>query len=70
MIDAVGTDKVIDWRSERGREKFHLIALPDFSYVVVIAQRTGYLLLWTAYCVERAHRRKKLEKEWERYLKS
>jgi hypothetical protein len=44
-----------------------VIALEDFSYIVVLADRGKYLLLWTAYCVEQEHRRAKLRREYERY---
>ncbi len=47
-----------------------VIALEDFSYVVVLADRGKYVLLWTAYCVEKNRRRRKLEKEFKAYTKS
>ena len=75
MIEAVDTDKVRYWKTRRSSKKRrnelrHLIALPDFSYLVVLADRGTHILLWTAFCVEKEHRRKKLEKEWKRYRKS
>jgi hypothetical protein len=54
------------WRSERQGDQRIVIALADFSYVVVLADRREYVLLWTAYCVEHEHRRAKLRKECER----
>lgn len=57
------------WRSERAGDKDRVvIALADFSYVVVLADRGEYVILWTAYCVEHEHRRGKLRKEYERSL--
>jgi len=41
--------------------------LPDFSYIVVLATRSTYVLLWTAYTVERTHRREKLRREYQAY---
>jgi hypothetical protein len=55
------------WRSMRQGEKRTVIALQDFSYVVVLAERKGYYLPWTAYPVEREHRRRKLRKEHDEY---
>jgi hypothetical protein len=47
------------------------IALSDFSYVVILAERSGpngtYHLPWTAFCVERPHQRIKLEREWQKF---
>ncbi len=54
------------WRSERPGDQRIVVALDDFSYVVVLADRGGYVILWTAYCVEQEHRRAKLRKECER----
>ncbi len=65
LIDAVGSSRVVWWRNRRGRESRVIIALPDFSYVVVLAERDTYVLLWTAYHVEREHRRRKLRREYE-----
>ena len=41
--------------------------LPDFSYIVVVADRDEYVLPWTAFCVERPHQQHKLRKEYEAY---
>jgi hypothetical protein len=54
------------WQTRRGTEDRPLIALPDFSYVVVLADRGEYVLLWTAYQVEEDHRRRKLRRDYER----
>ncbi len=58
------------WRSVRKGEWRTVVALADFSYVVVLAERNGYFLPWTAYPVERTHRRRKLEKEHNDYKKT
>jgi hypothetical protein len=58
------------WKSERPGDQRIVIALDDFSYVVVLADRGEYVILWTAYCVEQDHRRAKLRREWERAQKS
>lgn len=59
-------DQVRVWRSERPGDQRIVVALADFSYVVVLADRRDYVLLWTAYFVEHEHRRTKLRKECER----
>jgi hypothetical protein len=65
LVDAVGTTRVLWWRTSRGTDQRIVIALPDFSYVVIISERQGYVLLWTAYYVHQPHRRRKLKREYE-----
>jgi hypothetical protein len=47
---------------ERNHPRGHRVclALPDFSYLVVLDDRESYVLMWTAFCVEQPHRRAKL----------
>ena len=66
MIESSPSGHVRCWETVRRNEKRFLIALDDFSYVVVLAIRAQHVLLWTAYCVEHDHRRRKLQKEWQR----
>jgi len=54
------------WANARRGDKRIVIALNDFSYVVVLAVRDPYYLLWTAYCVEQEHSRRKMENEYKR----
>lgn len=56
------------WPSPRPGDKDRIsIALDDFSYVVVLADRGEYLVLWTAYCVDHENRREKLRREYQRH---
>jgi hypothetical protein len=70
IIEALQTDKVRVWRTIRGRNHRIVIATNDFSYVVILDDREDYILLWTAYCVDQDHRRKKMEREFEEWMKS
>lgn len=65
LIECVGTDRVRHWSNARKGETRIVIALPDFSYIVVLSRRKDYMVLWTAYCIEQQHRREKLRKEYE-----
>jgi len=47
-----------------------VLALEDFSYVVILADRGEYVLLWTAYPVEYSSQKRKFEKEHEVFTKS
>ena len=71
MVEAIGTGRVLVWRNRRatkgGQKDRILVALPDFSYLVVLDDRGDYILLWTAYTVARTHQRKKLRKEYKAY---
>ena len=60
------------WSAKRGRSTRWMIALEDFSYLVVLDDRGEYLLPWTAYPVEHDHQREKLRREhaaWKKALK-
>lgn len=65
VIDAHADAKVRCWKNSRQGGDRILIALDDFSYLVVLADRGTYVLPWTAYPVERDHQRRKLQKEYE-----
>lgn len=67
IIMAAHTENIKCWKNTRKNETRVLLALEDFSYVVVLADRGEYILLWTAYCVEQEHRRNKLRREYEEY---
>ncbi len=69
VIERCPCGELRSWRNKRNGEERIVIAFDDFSYVVVLAVRTGYLLPWTAYPVEREHRRRALRKEHEDYQK-
>jgi hypothetical protein len=65
LINAVGSTRVLWWRTSRGADHRIVIALPDFSYVVILSERQNYVLLWTAYYVHQPHRRRKLRRDYE-----
>jgi len=53
------------WANARNGEKRILLWLEKQEYLVVLAERNGYLLPWTAYPVTEEHRKRKLLKEYE-----
>ncbi len=63
IIEHADTDDVHWWPSKQRRV---IVTLADFTYKLVLIQGKGYKLLLTAHPIERAHRRRKLEKEWKR----
>ena len=61
-------DRIIWWKNQRrGGEWRYLLALPDFSYLMVVADRGDFVLPWTQYHVEKPHRREKYRKEYQAY---
>ena len=60
-------DAIVWWKTERRGEARFLLALPDFSYLMVVADRGDYVLPWTQYPVERPHQREKYRKEYHAY---
>ena len=60
-------DAIVWWKTERRGEARFLLALPDFSYLAVIADRGEYVLPWTHFLIEQPHRQHKLRKEYAAY---
>jgi len=65
IIDSSNTNRVRAWRNLHKKQRRVVIALDDFSYVVVLIERKRYALLVTAYLVSEEHQRSKLRKEYE-----
>jgi hypothetical protein len=65
------TDALIKvWENKRRGETRVCLWLECCEYLVVLARRRGYVLLWTAYLVTRSHQKQKLQKEYEAYKKA
>jgi hypothetical protein len=60
-------DRIIWWMNQRRGEWRYLLALPDFSYLVVVAVRREYVLPWTHYVITQAPEREKKRREFESY---
>ena len=56
------------WQNKRRGDTRILLWFEQEEYLVVLSERRGYLLLWTAYMVTRIHQKKKLKKEYETYI--
>lgn len=57
-------------RTTKGPETRICLWLEAHEYLVILADRKKYLLPWTAYVVDRPHQKRKLQNEFEAYLKS
>lgn len=65
MIEAANQNSpdVLVWRNtrqtKRGLEKNIILALKDFSYMVILRDRETYVLLWTAFTISNTEKLKK-----------
>jgi hypothetical protein len=55
------------WRNERKGGQRICLWFENENYLVILADRSTYILPWTAYLVEQPHRQRKLQKEYEEY---
>jgi hypothetical protein len=74
IIEHYEDDSIRCWsniraNAKRRNERRIVLWLYNEDYVVVLADRGRYVLLWTAYYVSWGHTRKKLLKEYEEYRK-
>lgn len=67
IIDNSGHADFKVWRVKRGTKDRILLFCEKESYLVVLEDRTDYILPWTAYIVDREHQRKKLLKQYKEY---
>ena len=65
IIEAIDEECVRVWRNRRGRSNRILIAVADFSYVVILDDRDEFVLLWTAYYLKYPNQRRKMEREYK-----
>lgn len=64
-------DRVVKvWKNKRGSQTRICLWFEDQEYLVVLAERKRYVILWTAYPVTRSHRKRKLRQEYEAYVKA
>jgi hypothetical protein len=70
IVNVDDPKRVRCWCAEKaGEPRWHL-ALLDFSYLVVLADRGTYVLPWTAFHVDSDHQRKKLERAWREWAEA
>jgi hypothetical protein len=69
IIEHCPSELVRCWPNKRGQEKRIVLWFFNEDYVIVLADREKYVLLWTAYMVSYEHTKNKLAKEYEEYQK-
>ncbi len=65
IVEHCDEDSVLLWKNRRGRSTRILLWCPVAEYLVVLDERSTYVLFWTAYTVDQPHRKKKLQREYE-----
>jgi hypothetical protein len=70
VIENCDDGNVRVWENRRKNERRIVIWLEEAEYLVVLADRNGYLLPWTAYTVTEDHRKRKLHAEYTAYKKA
>ena len=68
IIEHYDQPAITFWVNERRGEKRICLWFEE-EYLVVLAKRHGYVILWTAYLVTKTHTKIKLKKEHEAYKK-
>ena len=69
IIENATNSEIKVWENQRGKDKRVCLWLDSEDYLVVLAKRSNYTLLWTAYLTDRNHTRRKLEEEYQAYKK-
>lgn len=69
MIENFSDETIRCWPNNRHKDKRWVIWLVPLDYVVILADRGGYLLLWTTYMLSFQHSKEKMLKEYEDYRK-
>lgn len=67
VIDAIESGRIKMWVAQKKGDTRPHIVTEDFSYLVVLADRGEYFLLWTAYPLQFPRDRERLRKEYERH---
>ncbi len=70
IIDHAFETSVLVWENVRRNDQRVCLWLEADDFLVVLAKRPRYSLLWTAYPVDRDHTRRKLRREYENAQKS
>jgi hypothetical protein len=69
IIENDNASNVKCWENERKGEKRVCLCFGNWEYLVVLAKRKSYILIWTAYPVTYTHTKRKLKREYEKYFK-
>lgn len=63
-------EHLLIWKNLRGRDTRILIFNEQEGYLIVLTERNGYNLFWTAYYITSNRRKNKLIEEYEAFRKA
>ncbi len=58
------------WENQRKNKTNVCLWIEDEDYLVILRKGNGYYLFWTAYLVTQKHQKRKLEKEYQAFIKA
>ena len=70
VIDHAEENAIKVWETTRKGDTRICLWLESNEYLVILARRRGYILLWTAFPVTLPHRKAALQKEYEAHKKA
>lgn len=62
--------EILIWKNKRGKDDRIVLFNEAESYIVILTDRQKFYMFITAYYVEKKHRKRKLLKEYEAYIKT
>ena len=67
IIEHSGERVLKVWKNRRNGETRICLWLEAEEYLVILAERKDHVMPWTAYMVDKDHRKQKLQKEYDEY---
>lgn len=63
-------NEILIWKNKRGKDERILLFNEAENYIIILTERENFYLFVTAYLVQQEHRKNKLLKEYETYIKA
>lgn len=70
MIDNYLHNEILTWKNKRGKDERVVLFNESENYILILTERKDFYLFITAYYVETEHRKRKLLKEYQEYIKA
>lgn len=70
VINSHKHQDILTWKNKRGKDERIVLYNETENYIVILTDRKGYYMFITAYYIETEHRKRKLLKEYEDYIKA
>ncbi len=69
IIENYKNSNIKVWENVRKKETRICLCYGNWEYLVVLSKRKNYILPWTAYPITKAHTRRKIINEYDKYIK-